>query len=65
MADVMRVKWPKRWRVLIQHERKDKTEQNVDVLNFTTNFRLCSHHFDKEKISTDGYMIGDPVQQLE
>ena len=29
--------------------------------NLTRNFRLHSHHFDKEKISTDGYTSGDPV----
>ena len=67
MANVTWVKWLKdpsvqrRWKTLIQRERKDETGKNVDVLNLTRNSRLCSRHFKKERISTDGYMSGDPV----
>ena len=31
------------------------------LLNLTRNFRLCSHHFDQEKIIIDGYTSADPV----
>ena len=48
-------------KALIWHEGKDKTQKNVDVLNLTRNFRLCSHHFDNKKIITDSYTSGDPV----
>ena len=57
VANVMWVKWlraQKRWKELIQRERKDKMEKNVDVLNLTRNSRLCSCHFNKEKIIIDG-----------
>ena len=67
MAEVMWVKWQKdlsaqrRWKALIWCERKDKIGKNVNMLNFTSNSRLCFHHFDKEKIGTDGNTRGDPV----
>ena len=46
MADVTWVKWPnppplRRWKVLIQCEKKDKTGKKVDMLNPTGNPRLC------------------------
>ena len=59
MADVTWVKWPKdlsvqrRWTALISCERKDKIGKNVDLLNLARNSRICSHHFDREKISMD------------
>ena len=46
---------------LIQHEGKDKTGKNVEALSFTRKSKLCSRHFDKEQISTEGYTTGDPV----
>ena len=67
MTDLTWMKWMKdlsaqrRWKTLIHCERKDKTGKNVDVLNLTRNSRLCSCHFDMEKISTDSYTSGDPV----
>ena len=60
-------KWPKdlseqrRWEALIWWAGKDKTGKNLNVLNLTRNFRLCSCHFDNENISTHGYTTGDPV----
>ena len=48
--------------VLIRCERKSKAEKNVNALNLTRNSRLCSHHFSKEKISTDSYTSGDLVR---
>ena len=38
-----------------------KKPKNMDVLNLRRNSRLRSSHFDKEKISTDGYMRSDRV----
>ena len=67
MADKMWVKQPKdlsmqrRWKPSIRYERKAETGENVDMVNLTRNFRGCSHHFHKEKISTDGYRSSDPV----
>ena len=67
VADVTWVKCRKdlsaqrRWKALFHHERKNKKGKNVNVLNLTRNFRLCSCHFGKEKISTDSYTSGDPV----
>ena len=55
----------RRWRALIWHERKDKVGKKVYVLELTRNSRLCSHHFNKEKISTDGCISNDPVTDLE
>ena len=52
----------RRRKALIWPERKEKLEKNVDVVNLTRNSRLCSLYFDKEEISTDGYMGGNPVR---
>ena len=47
MADVTWVKWSKdlfdlkRWKALIQYERKDKMVKDVDVLNLTRKSGLC------------------------
>ena len=56
--DVAAQRW---WTALIWREKKDKTGKNVNMLNPTRNSRLCSRHFDEEKISTEGYMSADPV----
>ena len=49
-----------KWKALIQRERKDKMGKKV-MLNLTRNSRLCSHYFNKKKISTDSYRSSDPV----
>ena len=62
MPDVTWLKWPTDQRQCeAMMMRKDKMRKNVSVLNLTRNYRPCSCHFDKKKISTDGYMRGDPV----
>lgn len=33
--------------------------------NIERNYRLCFRHFRKEKITTNGYMSGDPVYLKE
>ena len=54
MADVMWVKWPK------DLSAENKSRKTDDALNLTRNPRQWSHHFNKEKLSTDGYASGDP-----
>ena len=66
MADVTWLKWPKdlcrgKTEGIDRCKREEKMGKNVDMLNLTRNFRLCSDHVNKEKIGANGYMSGDPV----
>ena len=51
--------WVKRLKDLAQRRWK-ALRKNVLMLNLTRNASVNSHHFGKEKISTDVYMGGDP-----
>ena len=50
-----------RCQTLTQSERKDKTGTNVNESNLTMDSRIWSLHFNKEQVSADGYVTGDPV----
>ena len=61
MRTVLVLRTPLIQKVLIQHKSKDKAGKNIDLLNLTKNSRVCFCQSDKEKISTDCKMSGDPV----